>query len=189
MSAGERTALDDARARWFFALWPSPRERELAALAAAALALGSEARRVPAENYHVTIAFVGAVAAAGVERLRLIGRESAAACCTLRFDAYEYWPKPQVLVAAAHEIPAALEQLWHGLHASLAVQGVVLTPKRLRPHITFARNVALPPDLQAPLTFMWTAEALCLVRSDSGVKRALYTVVDRWPLLDEAAKP
>ncbi len=188
MSAGSATTDGAARARLFFALRPTDREREAAAAAAAGLALGPGARPVPAENFHVTIAFVGEVAADQMEGLRSIGCASRAVRCPLRFDAYEYWPKPEVVVAAARDIPPCLERLWVELHASLAAQGLVLTPKRLRPHVTLARHVSQAPALPALPAFTWTADAFCLMRSVGG-GRATYTVVDHWPLLDETPIP
>ena len=47
--------------RLFFALWPDADTRERVANAAAALRLTEGARPVPQRNFHLTLAFVGAV--------------------------------------------------------------------------------------------------------------------------------
>ncbi|HSN34046.1 MAG TPA: RNA 2',3'-cyclic phosphodiesterase, partial [Ideonella sp.] len=134
--------------RLFFALWPSEAERARMVEAAARLAPDERSRRVPPEEYHLTIAFVGEVAAARIEAVRRIGATSAGARCTVRFDAYEYWPKPEVVVAAARTAPPALERLWRELHERLAAQGLALDPKRLRPHVTLLRGVRDAPPLR-----------------------------------------
>ncbi len=178
-------SASDATQRLFYALWPTAAERERTARAAAGLPIADGARLVPPQNYHLTIAFVGDVPAAQVERLRKVGGAQACARFALSFDAYEYWPKPEVVVAAARATPAGLDALWRELHDELARAGFVLEPKRLRPHVTLARRVAAAPSLPALPAFAWKAAALCLVRSQTEAAAAVYTVVDHWPLLDE----
>ncbi len=186
MSGAPDAARGAASLRMFYALWPGSETRALIAAAARAIACGAPARLVPAENYHLTIAFVGEVSVQQLPILQQIGASLAAASSTIRFDAYEYWPKPEVVVAAAREIPASLENCWRALHQNLANRGFALDPKRLRPHVTLARKVtqAPVPTPMSPIT--WRASDFCLVRSSSDGTRAAYTVVDTWPLLDEA---
>jgi 2'-5' RNA ligase len=160
----------------------------LAALTAS-LGLGAEARAVAPENYHLTVAFVGAVDGARAAHVRAIGSAQRPVRCELQFDAFEYWPKPEVVVAAARRIAPALEQLWAQLHRDLAGLGLAQNPKRLRPHVTLARNVAAEPSLQSVPSVEWRPLEFCLVRSDTSGERSVYTVVDTWPLLDEARNP
>jgi 2'-5' RNA ligase len=174
-----------ASLRCFFAVWPDAAARRRAAAAAALVEGGAGARLVPSENYHLTLAFVGDIAAPQLGLLRQIGRELRATGCTLAFDSYEYWPKPQVVVAAAREIPGALSDLWQRLHRDLHGHGLALAPKRLRPHVTLARKVTQAPVWPAMSPFEWSAREFSLVRSDTASAGAIYTVVDTWPLLDE----
>jgi 2'-5' RNA ligase len=171
--------------RCFFAVWPDAAARQRIAAAAAVVEGGEGARRVPPQNYHLTLAFVGEIATAQLAVLRQIGRALRATGCTLTFDAYEYWPKPEVVVAAAREIPAALSDLWQQLHRDLNGHGLALAPKRLRPHVTLARKVTQAPVWPAMSPFEWRALEFSLVRSDTASAGALYTVVDTWALLDE----
>jgi 2'-5' RNA ligase len=171
--------------RCFFAVWPDPAARQRIAAAAAVVEGGEGARRVPPQNYHLTLAFVGEIATAQLAVLRQIGRGLRATGCKLTFDAYEYWPKPEVVVAAAREIPAALSDLWQQLHRDLNGHGLALAPKRLRPHVTLARKVTQAPVWPAMSPFEWRALEFSLVRSDTASAGALYTVVDTWALLDE----
>jgi 2'-5' RNA ligase len=175
----------DAPLRVFFALWPSAEVREAMARLAATRDAGPRASPVPAENYHATIAFVGSVPAARLPALRRIGAETRMARFALRFEALEYWPKPEVVVAAVRTIPAALQALWDDLHARLAAHDFELAPKRLRPHVTLARKVtqAPVPTVMSPLH--WEASDFSLVRSLVGGAHSAYTVVETWPLLDE----
>ena len=171
--------------RCFFAVWPDAAARRRIAAAAALVEGGDGARPVPPENYHLTLAFVGEIAAAQLAVLRQVGRELRAPGFTLAFDAYEYWPKPEVVVAAAREIPSALSGLWQRLHRDLNEHGLALAPKRLRPHVALARKVTQAPVWPAMSPFEWSALEFSLVRSESAAAGPVYTVVDTWPLLDE----
>ncbi len=176
----------------FFALWPDDNTRTRLAEVAATLRLGGDARFAPRENYHLTLAFVGAVDECDLAVLQQIGSAQRGAACTIRFDAYDYWPEPRVVVALAREPPAALARLWTRLHQDLmncqAVLSGLRTHAALRAHITLARKVAQAPVLQAMSPICWHARSFSLVRSDPRSTHSAYTVVDTWPLLDETPK-
>ena len=176
-----------SKLRLFFAVRPDPMERDCLAEAALSLSLGLDARLVPRNNYHVTLAFIGEVVAAQLATLQRIGAAQAAPALALRFEAFEYWPKPEVVVAAARTIPDGLQALWQQLHSELAVHQWALDPKRLRPHVTLARKVSQAPVLQAMSAFDWKVRAITLMQSDTTGARSVYTVVDTWRLLDENA--
>jgi RNA 2',3'-cyclic 3'-phosphodiesterase len=172
-------------ARLFFALWPPAPARARLEASAAALLLPAPAYAVREEKYHLTVAFVGEVAAEGEERLRRIGRELRAPGFPITCDAYEYWPKPEVVVATARTIPPELQGLWDDLHRALAADDFKMRVKALRPHVTLAKRVAADPALPVFEPFSWRASDLRLVRSEIAADRSVYTVVDTWSLLDK----
>ena len=114
---------------------------------AAALPLEPPARRVPAVNFHLTVAFIGDVPASALAAVRRVGAAARAVRCGVLLDSYEYWPKPECVVALARSVPAPLQALWDGLHAALASAGFALRPKSLRPHVTLARQCRSQPAL------------------------------------------
>jgi 2'-5' RNA ligase len=116
--------------------------------------------------------------------LRRIGSDQRAAGCTIGFDAFEYWPEPQVVVTAARETPAALIDLGTRLRREAGLR----LGELLRAHVTLARKVGQAPVLPAMSPFRWTAKSFSLVRSDTSGASSLYTVVDTWSLLDETPK-
>jgi RNA 2',3'-cyclic 3'-phosphodiesterase len=182
------TGSTGARLRLFFAATPDPLAREQIAAASQSLSLEPGARRVPRENYHMTLAFVGDVAASQLPVMLQVGAAQKERAFSVTFDAYEYWPRPAVIVAAAHVIPAELHRLWRQLHHELAERVGALESERLRPHVTLARKVSQPPVLQAMSAFDWRVRDFCLMRSDTSGIRSAYTVVDTWSLLDSAEK-
>jgi len=171
--------------RLFFALWPTTEARGQLATIAGRL---GDADAVPVQNYHVTLAFVGEVPSARLAELRNIGAGLRMSRCQLKLEALEYWPKPEVVVAAVRDIPSALADAWRELHERLAASQFALTPKRLRPHVTLARKVLQPPVLEPIVSVEWQADRIYLVRSQSGNAHSIYTVVDTWPLLDIGEK-
>ncbi|HMD73359.1 MAG TPA: RNA 2',3'-cyclic phosphodiesterase [Steroidobacteraceae bacterium] len=185
MSDGPHASQVAPGLRMFYALRPDQPTQTRIAAAAHAIAWADSVRLVPAENYHLTIAFVGEIGTERLPLLRRIGAHLRAASCTIEFDRTEYWPKPAVVVAAAREIPAALEYCWRALHQDLARHDFQLDPKRLRPHVTLARKVAQAPVLTPIGKFAWCASDFCLMRSSAGGAQPVYTVLDTWPLLDE----
>jgi RNA 2',3'-cyclic 3'-phosphodiesterase len=166
--------------RLFFALWPDEDIVRGLANTAAQLTLPSPSRLVSPKNYHLTLAFVGEVAASRLAVLQRIGHAQQASCCTVALDALEFWRKPQVVVAVAAEYPPALLKLSAQLHEALA-----LAPPPPRAHVTLARKVTQAPVLQAMSPLMWRARSFSLVRSETGGAESAYTVVGTWPLLDE----
>jgi 2'-5' RNA ligase len=174
----------EPKLRMFYALVPDAPTRECIAAAAAVLPVESYAQLVPRSNYHMTLAFVGEVPASQLQFLKDVGGAQRAPMLALDFDAYEFWPKPEVIVAAARTIPTSVSHLWRELHGALAIHGWALDPKRLRPHVTLARKVGREPVLAPLVPFEWRAREFCLVRSESDGTQPIYTVVDTWPLLD-----
>jgi RNA 2',3'-cyclic 3'-phosphodiesterase len=181
------TVIEGFTLRLFFALWPDACVRAQIADAAAGLRIAGAVRPVPPENFHLTLAFVGEVPISQLAVLQQIGgAERTAAGCMIKLDAYEFWPEPKVVVAAARETPAALIELWTRLHRAITRVSVPLRPPApLRAHVTLARKIAQAPVLQAMSPIYWRARSFSLVRSDMSAARSVYTVVGTWPLLDE----
>ena len=173
--------------RLFFAALPDMETRRHIASVARALDLAPPSSIVPDANFHMTLAFVGEQSETKLPTLLKIGAVQRTHAFTLRFDAYEYWPRAKAVVAAAPDYPMALGQLWRELRATLAQHELVIAPQPLRPHVTLARKVSQAPVPQAMSAFDWPVREFGLMQSTTAAARPIYTVVDTWPLLDEAA--
>ena len=166
--------------RLFFALWPDDETRKQLAQVAAKLCLAHPSRLVPADNYHLTLAFIGEVPGSRLPDLLKIGAMQRAPRLRITFDAAEYWASSQAVVAAAQKMSPELLKLWEQLHKNLALPE---QPNR-RAHVTLARKVAQAPVLQA-MSVHWSAGSFGLYRSETSGVQSAYTVVDTWQLLDE----
>jgi RNA 2',3'-cyclic 3'-phosphodiesterase len=174
--------------RLFFAAFPTPEIRLGLASAAAALGLCREARLVPVENYHMTIAFAGEVSREQAAALRAAGAAVRCPSFEVTFDAYEYWQKPEVAVAVASDCPAALLELHHALHAHFDRLGLPADSSAFRAHVTLARKVTQAPVAKAMSRLSLAVRDFELIHSGRSAEGSIYTVVDRWPLLDNAGR-
>lgn len=161
------------RRRLFVALVPSAQER--GALAAAAAELRHGGRAVPAENLHLTLAFLGTVDAAAT-------RAAATALAGVRGPPFElafsrvgHFPRPRVLWAAAPGAPAALYALQGAVARALGEAGFEQEPRPFTPHVTVARNVARWRGPEAlPRAVAWRLDAVTLVASRTLPRGARY---------------
>lgn len=96
-------------------------------------------------NFHITLAFLGAVDEHSLERLCLAVDERApSAAGSLLLDQTGYWPRPQILWLGPTQWPLSLEQLSAGLH-KLGRRGRGKQGSGFQPHITLFRQCQLPP--------------------------------------------
>jgi len=176
--------------RLFFALQPSQEQNVALAGQVAPLLVRLEAQRVPPENFHATLCFIGAVAEEKLPSLIEAAGGIRGRPATLRFDALEYWHKPRIVCATAIEEPASApaRALADGLGTATVEAGFTPDIKPFRAHLTLGRKVpagaaeacewprALTPAMQVH------CDRFVLMRSDRGEAGSVYSVVHAWPL-------
>jgi 2'-5' RNA ligase len=157
-----------------------------AALASwAAAAAPPSMRRVPAENLHVTLAFLGTRAPEDAEAVSALLDGLARPLGALAVEGPLWLPprRPGVLAAALGAGPA-LAQLHTDLVAGLE-RAIGLEPERrpLRAHVTVARSRRearlRAVEVEAPPALTFAAEALVLYRSHTGAGGARYEPLAR----------
>lgn len=168
--------------RLFFALWPDDAvQSRLAHLGASGTP--EYGRLVPAENLHLTLAFLGALDSgartcveAAADRVRAGGFE-------LVFTRLGCWPRPGVLWAGTDATPAALTELVTALREGMTGCGLRPETRPYRAHVTLARKTRVPADFHracGPVT--WRVGAFQLVESETLPSGARYRRLRRWPL-------
>jgi 2'-5' RNA ligase len=176
--------------RLFFALQPTAGQSAALVDRVAPLVTRLEGQRVPAENVHATLCFVGAVSPDDLEKLRSVAAAQRVRAGSLRFDSLEYWDQPRILCATAAEntSSAPLWELAEGLRRGAQAAGFHPDIKPLRPHLTLARKI-LParaascdwPQSLAP-SLLLRCDHFVLMQSRRGESGSIYSVVDSWPL-------
>ena len=173
--------------RLFYALWPGDRLRAALQVAAASAVREVAGQSVPPGNFHVTLAFLGAVPGQSLPGLLEVGTRGPWPAVELSFDRIEYWAKPKVLVAMPTSPPAAglaiVERLW----AALEPLGFDREARPWRPHLTLARRIRRPPPddlVLAPVESVGDAPPwrLALVDSMTHADGPRYKPVADWPL-------
>ncbi|NNG12164.1 MAG: RNA 2',3'-cyclic phosphodiesterase [Halobacteria archaeon] len=167
--------------RLFFALWPDSGVRD--ALAGFAHAhIRKQARRVPAANLHITLAFPGSVSAGVRECLEAAAADIQGPPFELTIDRVGYWPRPRILWAGSSHTPAEVWSLVKALRTSLLACGLQPETRPWQAHVTLARKAghALPVTELDPIC--WSISDFCLVESVTNPSGPVYRIIRRWPL-------
>lgn len=179
--------------RLFFALWPDTGQRQqlLAQcerfIYSAVPAL--HGHPVPADNLHLTLAFLGDVTArqrACVERMATsVCDDNACSPFELVLDRSGYWSRSRVLWLGLSEPPESLLALAARLQAGASGCGLSLDVRPYQPHLTLMRKVfprrgfSESENLSVePLC--WPVSGFALMRSVAEVKGVRYEVLQEW---------
>ena len=178
--------------RLFFALWPKEAQQRDLAEAARTATLDCRGRLTPSENFHLTLAFLGSVAADRLPDVQHIADEVAhipQRCpITLTLDRIEYWKKAKVLCATASEVSSAAESLAQALKSRLVAAAFTPDLKPFRAHVTLGRKVPWGTHEQAMHSVRWNFSSWTLAESRTGPSGSLYSVLRSWALCGESAE-
>jgi 2'-5' RNA ligase len=149
--------------RLFYALWPDDATRS------ALLALQSQlpdGRPVPADNLHLTLAFLGQQSATTLPVLRNMLAHWPDFDCALQLNKFGYFQRPRIAWIGMHEAPAPLLALRHALLCILDDEGIALPGEQgsFVPHVTLMRKAQAPPQQDAP-PVIWRATRIVLAES------------------------
>lgn len=164
--------------RLFFALDPPGRVRAAAAKLQRRLALN--ARPVPLENFHVTLAFLGELPAACLPDLRGIAGEASFSAGVLRLDRIGWFPRAGVAWLGPDTIPGGLQDFQAALMARLRGGGFRLERRRWAPHLTLYRKLRTPPVTIDFNAITWPVKGFCLMQSTPGDAGPVYRTLARW---------
>ena len=177
-----------AARRLFFALWPDETQRHALEHASAKAVRHSGGRPVPVANLHVTLAFLGSVAAARIPDLQRMAREQAGklahdAPATLTFARLVHWKEPQILCALAAEESPTARGLALALQEAAAALGLSPDRKPFQAHVTLARKVVRRGALLELRPVVWRFDAFALIDSRTEPSGPVYSVIDSYPLV------
>jgi 2'-5' RNA ligase len=174
--------------RLFFALQPTAKQSSALLARTAPVVEKLLGQRVPAENLHATLCFVGAVAEEKVEALRAAAATVRASALKLRFEQLEFWDKPRVLCAAGSKESEAAHDLARMLAEAAVVAGFAPDIKPFRAHLTLARkvNAAEAAKIEWPRPFSPSMTVRCdrfvLMQSRREESGSIYSALDSWAL-------
>lgn len=172
--------------RLFFALWPDAATRAGIQRQAEETVAQTGGRPVHPENFHLTLRFLGSVPLQRLDCIRQAAAVVRAAALELSLDQLGYWPKPAVLWLGARRPGAELLRLVANLNTELAGCGFAPEIRPFKPHVTLARDVDQPGQLNGVAALTWRARDFVLVESVTTPAGARYQLLETWPL---SAKP
>ena len=175
---------DQPLQRVFFALWPNPSAQSQLIRLQDSLRSSVEARWVLPVNLHLTLAFVGQVAAERLQVLREVAASAKAEPFSMWLDGLQCWRSSCVLCLTSKQVPAALNRLVETLATGLDQAGFELDKRSYRPHITLARQTGCDQigTEAAVEPIRVDASAFHLVESSPAALGAVYKTVQSWAL-------
>ncbi|MGM8930169.1 RNA 2',3'-cyclic phosphodiesterase [Salinicola halophyticus] len=158
-----------ATRRLFFALWPDDASRRALAAEAERLAPRCGGYPLPAENMHVTLAFLGSVDTSRLEALVDLTQAWPALNGEWTLDRLGHFPQPRIVWAGSQTPNEALLTLDAELWQALSGHGFTAPQRDFTPHMSLVRQAdraAAQSRLSAPLR--WRFDHLALVESQLG---------------------
>ena len=167
--------------RLFFALWPDNAVRGRLAEVVGLLPINT-GRRVPPDNFHITLVFLGNVQeqvvpelAAAAERLRQPG-------FSLQIDRCGWWKRAKVAWLAPATTPAPLLDLVEQISQLSRTAGLPVDKRDYNPHLTVARKATHPVTARSFEPIQWDIKDFHLIESVTHQQGARYQVIRSWPL-------
>lgn len=169
--------------RLFFALWPGEALRERLHAAAGGIPIEGAARRVPRDNLHMTLHFIGNVFFEEMICLQRQARRVTADRFRFDIDCQGFFGKPRVAWLGCRELPAALGELQAQLGRQLQLCGYQPEARRYQPHVTVARRIEAVSDRARFEPIPWAVGDFSLIEVRQLKKGVQYRVVETYPLL------
>lgn len=172
----------EAAIRVFYALVLPPELRPPIGEIARSTARRVHGRPVPAENLHLTLAFIGEIARSRLPALIDVGAAVRGEPITLVLDRLGGFRRAGVAWIGASRPPQALGAFAVALARALAAAGIECDERPFHPHLTIVRHCRQPPDEQPVGPYAWAIDELVLMQSQTGVAGARYGALAKWPL-------
>ncbi|MDZ7841438.1 MAG: RNA 2',3'-cyclic phosphodiesterase [Gammaproteobacteria bacterium] len=165
--------------RYFLAAWPDDAVRDRLARWADAIPARSPARRVPADNLHITLVFLGPLDPPRLNAVRAVAVAAPWSGASLKLDRIGYWKRARIVWAGSSEGSEALSALAETLRSRLRRLGFRIETRPFVPHVTLYRKAGRRPRWR-PEVIDWRIQRFCLVRSTLSSSGSRYEIVERW---------
>ncbi len=172
------------RLRVFYAIWPDASARRRLESAATRTAEEACGRPTKVDNFHVTLAFVGEVAADTLDALHAIGAGAAGGgqAFTLTLDRCGSFRRQGIAWIGPSVVPEALARLAADLGDRLAQAGFRTEREAFAPHVTLARRCTQRVAAAAAAPICWRVDAVTLTASTLTPRGPDYRLLARWSL-------
>ncbi|MGH8293667.1 MAG: RNA 2',3'-cyclic phosphodiesterase [Gammaproteobacteria bacterium] len=173
--------------RLFFALWPDAALRHTLYKETRRAVRVSGGKPVPAENFHITLAFLGHLDPEGAAAARAAADSIQGEPFDLVLDRPGFWPEARVVWLAPASVPEAGNRFAADLRQALRARGVAVDLRPFLPHVTLARKVSKPGNLGTVRPIRWRVHEFVLIHSIAERHGSEYRPLVSWPLHTPAA--
>jgi 2'-5' RNA ligase len=175
-------SLPVAQQRLFFALVPDPPVLKKIENVQRKLKIEHriEARAVKANQFHVTLAFLGNQPIDQLQTLLDLGSSLHMPACSVRLDRLGRFRRAGVVWLGATTPPAELLAFQARLVAALECAGIAFDRKPWKFHLTLYRDLRTPWVNMDPDTVSWDLNGFSLVESISINRGVEYRQLGRW---------
>ncbi len=149
--------------RLFFALEPDEKVRR--EIQTVQNQLACSGRRVPEEQFHITLAFLGMQPAEIIPQVSVIAAGLPFTPCNLVLDRPGLFRRAGVLWIGPSEIPAALQNFHRALLDELEKAGIGHDRKVWKPHLTLYRRLRNRPAIMDTVEVHWHLNHFSLIES------------------------
>ncbi|SCZ49676.1 RNA 2',3'-cyclic phosphodiesterase [Thiohalomonas denitrificans] len=174
---------DTTRQRLFFALWPEAAVQQRIAYWAEQCAKSCGGKRVPDENMHLTLVFLGGVTPEQRGCLEAVADEVTVTSFDLTLDRIGYWSRSRTLWLSTSNTSPELLELAMALRAAMSLCGLKVEERPFRTHLTLRRRAHRGPRFREINPIVWHATDFALVASETHPEGARYQVLRRWRLV------
>ena len=169
--------------RVFFALVPPPEVQQALGKLAREIARRAHGRPVPADNMHVTLAFIGAWPVARLQLLLDTGAVVRGERLHIVLDKQGGFRRAGIAWMGPSDPPAALMRLQASLAAALTNAGVPFDASQsFNPHVTLARSFRGPCPRGETSPIAFDVDRFSLMLSETRQEGARYRKLNDWPL-------
>lgn len=139
-------------------------------------------RPVPADNLHLTLAFIGEIASSQLPTLIDVGAMQHGGAMTLVLDRLGGFKPADVAWLGSSRAPVELGRFAEALARAVVAAGIACDERPFHPHLTIARRCRITPEEQAIGPYSWAIDEFALLRSKVGRAGARYRTLAKWPL-------
>jgi 2'-5' RNA ligase len=169
--------MNERTRRLFVALWPSDELRHDIEHETRFAARHSGGRVVPARNFHITLAFLGAVPESRViDSIECVTTTKVAPFELILGD-LNWWERQELLCLEPQSGGEALTELVGRLQRALRGKGYAVEHRPYRPHVTLARDVRRDHAFKPIRELRWQVQRMELVESQTAATGSIYTIV------------
>jgi 2'-5' RNA ligase len=161
----------------FFALWPDAATRKAVVRATRQAVRRSGGRAVPEANLHITLAFLGPITPADLDRVLAIEPPHSLPF-ELRLERLGFWDGSRVLWIGPTETPPVLLELERALWDTLVALGFTRERRVYQAHLTVARKAQAARGEVTAVS--WRIDGIALVESRPSPRSARYEVLREW---------